>query len=48
MIQSASFKAADLSVWPRLKGDVVANIDFWEKKFKEHKKTLGDVVTKFA
>ena len=41
-------KAADLSTWTSLKGNVVANVDFWEKKFKEHKKTLEDILKKFA
>ena len=41
-------KAADSSAWPRLKREVVANVDFWEKKFKEHKTTLEDILKKFA
>lgn len=41
-------KAADSSIWPRLKVGVVVNVDFWEKKFKEHKKTLEDILKKFA
>lgn len=40
--------AADLSNWQRLKGSVVANLNFWENKFKEHKKTLEDILKKFA
>lgn len=41
-------KAVDLSTWPRFKGEVVANVDFWEKKFKEHKTTLEGILKKFA
>lgn len=40
-------KAADLSAWPHLKGEVVSNINFWEKKFKDHRHTLEDILKKF-
>lgn len=41
-------KSTDLSVWPRLKGEVVSNVNYWEKKFKEHKATLEETLRKFA
>lgn len=41
-------KAANLNDWTRFKGDVVTNVNFWENKFKEHKKTLEDILKKLA
>ena len=41
-------KANDLSEWPRMKSDVVSDVNFWEKKFKEHKLTLEETLKKFA
>lgn len=41
-------KANDLSAWPRMKSEVVSNVNFWEKKFKEHKLTLEETLKKFA
>ncbi len=38
----------DLAAWPHLKADVVVNVNFWENKFKEHKKTLQDILKKLA
>lgn len=34
--------------WPRLKKEVVGHIDFYDNKFKEHKKTLEYILGKLA
>jgi hypothetical protein len=34
--------------WPTFKRKVLFNVDFWDNKFKEHKKTLGDILKKLA
>jgi hypothetical protein len=38
----------DVAAWPYLKVDAVPNVNFWENKFKEHKKTLQDILKKLA
>lgn len=40
-------KSTDLSIWPQVKGEVVFDVNFWEKKFKEHKVTLEETLKKF-
>jgi len=34
--------------WPAYKAKVVSNVDFWEIKFQQHKKTLEEVLKKLA
>ena len=34
--------------WPALKSKVVLEVDFWDNKFQEHKKTLEDILKKLA
>jgi hypothetical protein len=39
-------KAADINSWPLVKAKVIADINFWESKFEEHKKTLEETLNK--
>ena len=39
--------AKDVDNWPKFKSKVVVDVNFWENKFKEHKKTLENILTKF-
>jgi len=34
--------------WPNLKNKVVFEVNFWDNKFQEHKKTLEDILKKLA
>ena len=34
--------------WPTLKSKVVFEVNFWDSKFQEHKKTLEDILKKLA
>jgi hypothetical protein len=46
-IMHNKMKATDISNWPRLKSEVVSDVDYWEKKFKEHRATLQETLKKF-
>lgn len=48
VMQNKTKATEDLAAWPRLKAGVVTNVNFWEDKFKEHKKTLQDILKKLA
>lgn len=47
-VNQNKMKAKDLSAWPLVKSEVVSDVNFWEKKFKEHKATLEETLRKFA
>lgn len=46
--QNKTKAAGDMTAWPQHKSKVVADVNFWENKFKEHKKTLEDILKKLA
>jgi hypothetical protein len=43
-INNYKMVAADPQQWHNQKTDAVSHVDFWESKFKEHKKTLESIL----
>lgn len=48
IIQNRNQALKEPMSWPTLKSKVVLEVNFWDNKFQEHKKTLEDILKKLA